>query len=300
MTTRNPFRFPFTPHSLNVTRLEPADHAALGRELEVSTLRHAHLDWQTLPEMLRSADFRCRTAREGTRIRAAVGASLNQSPYDPRKAAWLRLILPGDAPRHDPALDLAWDALRADLAAEGVALVGMLSLDPWVEIPAERWGFSRTNSVVTLRRDLGPLPDRPEPPLVIREVRAADMDAVADVDGMAFEAIWHHNRATLEAASRQAATFTVLEDGGQILGYQLSTWHIDTGHLARLAIRPDRQGQGLGALLVGEMIRFFLERNVHHITVNTQENNLSSQRLYQRLGFKLVGHSVAYWSIELG
>ena len=91
----------------------------------------------------------------------------------------------------------------------------------------------------------------------------------------------------------------MLEDGQQILGYQLSTWHIDTGHLARLAIRPERQGQGLGALLVGQMIRFFIERNIHHITVNTQENNTTSQRLYLRLGFKPVGHSVAYWSTDL-
>ena len=281
-------------------RLAAADHMLLGRLLEGASLRHVHLDWQTLPEMLRSSDFRCRVAREGVHIRAAVGATLHQSPYDTKKVAWLRLILPAEGPRHDPALDLAWDALRADLAVEGVALAGLLSLDPWVEIPAGRWGFARTNSVVTLRRDTGPLPDPPQPPLVIREVTAADFDAVADVDGMAFQSIWHHNRATLEAASRQAATFTLLEDGQDVLGYQLSTWHIDTGHLARLAIRPDRQGQGLGALLVGEMIRFFMTRNVQHITVNTQENNLASQRLYNRLGFQPAGHNVAYWSVDLG
>jgi ribosomal-protein-alanine N-acetyltransferase len=299
VTTRNPFRFPFTPHPLDVTRLATANHAPLSRQIEAMALKHVHLDWQTLPEMLRSSDFRCRMAREGAHIRAAVGATLNKSPYDPKLVAWLRLLLPGDSPRHDAALDLAWEALRADLVAEGVALAGMLSIDPWVEIPAERWGFARTNSVVTLRRDFGPVPDRPRPPLTIRDVRAADLDAVADVDGMAFESIWHHDKTTLEGASRQAATFTVLEDDRRILGYQLSTWHIDTGHLARLAIRPEMQGQGLGGLLVGEMIRFFMERNIYHITVNTQENNLASQRLYQRLGFKLVGHSVAYWSTDL-
>jgi len=299
VTTRNPFRLPFTPHPLDVTRLTAADHALLGRLLDGVSFRHVHLDWQTLPEVLRSPDFRCRTTREGTHIRAAIGATIQQSPYDTKKVAWLRLILPGDGPRHDPALDLAWEALRADLVQEGVALAGLLSLDPWIEIPAERWGFARTNGVVTLRRDAGPMPEPPQPPLAIREVMAADFDAVADVDGMAFESIWHHNRAALEGASRQAATFTLLEDGQNILGYQLSTWHIDTGHLARLAIRPDRQGKGLGALLVGEMIRFFDARNVHHITVNTQEDNIASQRLYHRLGFRPAGHSVAYWSIDL-
>jgi len=299
VTAPNPFRSPFAPQPVEVTWLTAADHLTLSRQIEAASLRHVHLDWQSLPELLRAGDFRCRTAREGGRIRAAIGVTLHLSPYHPKQVAWLRLVLPGDAPRHDQALDQAWERLRADLTAEGVSQVGMLSLDPWIETPVARWGFARTNAVITLRRDAGPVPDPPQPPLHIREVRAADLEAVADLDGMAFESIWHHNRATLESASRQAATFTVLEDEQKLLGYQLSTWHIDTGHLARLAIRPDVKGQGLGGLLVGEMIRFFKERNIQHITVNTQEDNTASQRLYKRLGFEPVGHSVDFWSINL-
>jgi ribosomal-protein-alanine N-acetyltransferase len=153
--------------------------------------------------------------------------------------------------------------------------------------------------VITLRRETGPIPDPPQPPLTIREVSISELDAIAGLDAGAFEPIWHHNRAALESASRQAATFTVIENGREMLGYQLSTWHMDSGHLARLAIRPDRQGQGLGAALVGGMLRFFAERDIAMITVNTQADNTTSQRLYRRLGFEASGHSVPFWSIDL-
>lgn len=299
MTARNPFHLPFAPHSFEITALTPADHAALGRQLESAAYRHVHLDWQVLPELLASPDFRSRVAREGGRIRALIGATIHTSPYSPQRVAWLRLILPSDSPRHDDALDLAWQALSAALRAEGVSHVGLLSLDPWIESPAARWGFARTNAVITLRRESGPLPEPPAAPFAIRDVSLADLPDVANLDAMAFAPIWHHNRETLAAASRQAATFTRLDEGPAIAGYQLSTWHMDTGHLARLAIRPDLHGRGLGAALVGGMLRFFQERGVRIITVNTQADNMSSQRLYHKLGFQASGHSVSYWSIDL-
>jgi GNAT superfamily N-acetyltransferase len=299
VTVRHSFRFPFAQRPLEIAWLTPDDHAWIARQVENASQRHVHLDWQVLPEMLRSDAFRCRAAREDRAIRAAIGATVLQSPYYSQRVAWIRLILPGGNARRDPALDLAWETLRADLHAEGVTSVGMLMLDSWVEAPASRWGFAQTNSVVTLRRDSGPIPDAAEPPLRIREVSVTEMDSIAALDAMAFAPIWHHDRAALESASRQAATFTVLENGHDMLGYQLSTWHMDSGHLARLAVRPDRQGQGLGAALVGGMLRFFAERNVHTITVNTQADNTASRRLYGRLGFELSGHSVAFWSINL-
>jgi ribosomal protein S18 acetylase RimI-like enzyme len=299
VTFRHPFRSPLPPGSLDVVPLTPADHPLLARQLEGAAFRHLHLDWQTLPELLNGPDFRCRITREGPFIRAALGATIHSSGHFPGKAAWLRLVLPGESPRSDPALDMAWDALRSDLAAEGVTLVSILMLDPWAEIPCGRWGLAQTNSVITLRRDSGPPLPRPEPPYRVREVTQADLEAVGDVDAMAFEPIWHHNKTALEMASRQATTFTLIEDDQTILGYQLSTRHIETGHLARLAIRPDMQGHGLGAMLVGEMVRFFTSRDVHKVTVNTQADNIASQRLYTRLGFHPVGHSVAYWSLKL-
>jgi ribosomal-protein-alanine N-acetyltransferase len=296
---RTPFNLPLTPAPSEVTWLAPDDHRWIIGEVERASRRHLHLDWQILPEMLRSDDFRCRVVRQGGRIRSVVGASAQASAWHTERVAWIRLLLPGDHARSEPSLDHLWDTLRADLKAEGISQVGLLALEPWVEQLVSHWGFEHANSVITLMRRRGSIPVPAAGALRVREITQDDLDAVAALDGLAFDPFWHHSRAGLETAWKQAATFTVLENDGELLGYQLSTWHIDSGHLARLAVRPDSQGQGLGGLLVGEMLRFFDARRVSQITVNTQADNFASQRLYQRLGFEPADHSVDFWTTSL-
>jgi ribosomal-protein-alanine N-acetyltransferase len=135
--------------------------------------------------------------------------------------------------------------------------------------------------------------------LTIREASFADIDCITDIDTAAFEPFWQYNHHIFEIALRQAATFTVIESEKRILGYQLSTWHIESAHLGRLAIIPEWQGHGLGRMLVEEMLRFFEARGIYRVTVNTQANNYPSQRLYKSLGFKTTGHSVPLWTVEM-
>ncbi|HLV44537.1 MAG TPA: GNAT family N-acetyltransferase, partial [Aggregatilineales bacterium] len=189
---------------------------------------------------------------------------------------------------------------REDLARAGIGQVGLVVINPWVTDFITRWGFRETNAVVTMQRRSGPIPAAPEPPLVLREVRSAgELAEIAWLDAQAFGPLWQYDRDTLAAARREAATFTRLERDGQLLGYELSTRHVGSAHLARLAVLPGEQGQGLGGLLVGHMLRFFEARGIHLITVNTQEDNIRSQRLYKRLGFEFTGHRAPVWEAEL-
>lgn len=297
MSINHSFRLPFSSAPVQIAGFAPRDHEQALLELERASRKHLHLDWLSLPELLTSPDLRCRVIRQGYRLRALIGATVHRHAHTPGGVAWLRVILPGPSTRTD--LDQLWEALRGDLLHEGITRAGILMMESWMETFAKRWGFEQANAVVTLRRTDGPMPAAPQPPLQVRNVRADDLDQVTDTDAASFETFWHHDRATLEAAWRHAATFTVLQRNGDILGYQLSTWHIETGHLARLAIHPDHQGEGLGGVLVGEMLRFFAGRGVSTFTVNTQTDNLASQRLYRRLGFQPTGHSVAFWATDL-
>ena len=75
------------------------------------------------------------------------------------------------------------------------------------------------------------------------------------------------------------------EAEGEIIGYQLTTPSAQGAHLARLAVRPAWQGQGIGAALVQNLIAYANQRNYRELTVNTQDNNLRSLQVYQRMGF---------------
>jgi ribosomal protein S18 acetylase RimI-like enzyme len=74
-----------------------------------------------------------------------------------------------------------------------------------------------------------------------------------------------------------------------VVGYQISTGSSAGAHLARLAVRKDAQGLGLGRALVGDLVHQMRKRNVDLITVNTQADNSASLALYQQLGFIRTG-----------
>ncbi len=276
--------------------LEETDYRQARDLFQIAPRRHIHLDWQNLPGLLIDPLTRCWVVQQDGNIRALVGATIHRLPQTGPEVAWLRLILPA---AYAAMLDRVWEALQADLTQRGIEQIGLLAVDNWVEKLAARWRFEHTNSVVTLERPAGPLPPPVVPPYGIRNVTHSDLQIIEEVDAAAFHPLWHHNRAALEAAQQQSATFTLIEREGEILGYQLSTWYIDTGHLARLAVKPNAQGRGLGKALVSEMLRFFEKRGITRITVNTQEDNLVSQNLYTGLGFHFTGHSVPVWTLEL-
>jgi [ribosomal protein S18]-alanine N-acetyltransferase len=60
-------------------------------------------------------------------------------------------------------------------------------------------------------------------------------------------------------------------------------------HLARLAVRKEAQGQGIGKFLLGDLIHRARKRGLSRLTVNTQGDNSVSLALYQKVGFFLTG-----------
>ncbi len=279
-------------------RLAERDHSQVARLFRQAPRTHLHLDWRTLDAWLGSPALRCWVLREGGHPHALLGATLHQPPGE-RKVAWLRMMVPAVMGR-DPALDMLWETLREDLRAEGVGQIALMALDDWAARQVEGWGFEHTNAVVTLRRFGTDMPPEPDARYTLREIATyADLDAVAALDARAFAPLWQYSRETLLVAQQHAATFTVLEEDGMVVGYQLSTWHAGSGHLARLAVEPARQGEGLAKILINGVIRYLEARNTHVLTVNTQEDNIRSQRLYRRMGFERTGHDAPVWTLNL-
>jgi len=88
-------------------------------------------------------------------------------------------------------------------------------------------------------------------------------------------------------------------DGNEVVGFQLSTLHHHNGHLARLAVLPSKQGQGIGKVLVSDLVRYFIRRHIDYVSVNTQLSNPASQQLYNNLGFIRNGYDMPVWKIKI-
>jgi ribosomal-protein-alanine N-acetyltransferase len=173
-------------------------------------------------------------------------------------------------------------------------------MDAWMEQLAEESGFERTHSVMVLSRPRAAVPSTlPRPGLNVRVAGPADHADIIATDTAAFSAPWQMSGDLLTLAIERADYLTVAERDGAIVGYQLSTPSHQGAHLARLAVLPDQQGQGIGAALLGQLLDHYHRRGAREITVNTQDTNAASLALYRRMGFVPTGTRFPVYQYDL-
>jgi ribosomal protein S18 acetylase RimI-like enzyme len=255
---------------------------------------HTHLDWYDTDSWLESNEARLRLAWQNGWLVGLLGVSrpLNQS-------SWIRLACVSDYANPEIVLASLWSELWLELREQGVTMVGLLAIHEWIRRYAPVMGFVYQEDIITLAHADDQLPDPPADPPAIRVVEMRDLDSLARLDGTAFSPPWQMSFAELRQAYRMASSCTLAYRGQAILGYQFSTLFFDGAHLARLAVAPEAQSQGVGTALLDDLLRRFARRGVHGITVNTQSSNTHSRRLYNRFGFQPNGFNLPYWLISL-
>jgi [ribosomal protein S18]-alanine N-acetyltransferase len=268
----------FAERKTSVRPANPSDRNAILSLIRFETHAHSHLDWKPVEDWLGTQPYLI--AERGRRALGALAC-----PPDPPDTAWLRLFVSVDDVPPLELWNLVWPRARDALAAAGVRMAAALSLDGWVDNLLQAAGFQQTHSVVVLSRHRSAAPAVRATPATIRVAQPADYEAVAATDYVAFAPPWQMSASVIGDAIRRADYLTVAEAEGEVVGYQLTTPSQQGAHLARLAVRPAWQGQGIGAALVQDLIEYANHRNYRELTVNTQDNNASSLSVYERLGF---------------
>jgi ribosomal-protein-alanine N-acetyltransferase len=136
-----------------------------------------------------------------------------------------------------------------------------------------------------MERRLNGVVDAPAHPGRLRPMRPGDLQTVLSVDWEAFGPIWRFSSATLSAALAAAGQACVAESDGVLVGYHITTESPFGAHLARLAVLPAWQGQGIGRALAVDACNWASERGLDVLSVNTQADNGPGRRLYRSLGF---------------
>jgi ribosomal-protein-alanine N-acetyltransferase len=254
-----------------------------------------HLDWQETEPWLDSSEAITRLAFDGHRL---VGALAVSQPVD--GAGWLRVAAVHDTADPGVVLPALWESLKPALIEAGIVRVAVLLLRDWIGKYVSALGFHFLEEVVTLRRGDQPTPSLMLPEgVTIRMLHEHDLARIAAVDRAAFVPPWQMSAQDVYHAVRIAGYCTVAQIGTQIVGYQLCTVYFDGAHLARLAVLPEMQGRGIGTALVSGAIQHFCARGIQTMTVNTQANNIQSQRVYSRLGFRRNGYDLPVWVAAL-
>jgi len=268
------------------TQVRPAvltDQRQIANLMHISPHIHRHLDWRYPLDWLGTTPFY--VLEDQGQVTAALAC-----PPDPPQVAWVRLFANSGKYSLEESWQLLWEAARRDLQHKGHFSAAAIVLQDWFTALLFSSGFSSSQSIVMLERDEeNPLAASLPAGLAIRGMLQYDLPSVAEVDASAFDLLWQNSQPSLEKAYPQAALASVAELDGQIVGYQISTRNPLGAHLARLAVRPEVQGHGVGLALVADLIRQAGLRGMSRLTVNTQSDNAVSLALYQRAGFHETG-----------
>jgi len=278
---------------LQVRPVEADDYHQLVNFIHFESFVHRHLDWLAPLDWMKYPPFW--VATHGQRLVGVLS-----SPFAPPGIAWIRLFGADSEWNIQQVWQVLWLEVLKDLREIPKPVVAALPLHNWFLQLLLTAGFQEETKVVFLawQKSQKHLP-AVNTSVFIRPMVFEDMERVVEVDNAAFSPMWANQLQMLEAAYHQSAVSSVAQDAnGKIVGYQISTSGHLGGHLARLAVLPEEQGKRIGAALVVDMLNQFISRDVYRVSVNTQQDNLSSLKLYTRLGFQFSGENYPVYKFE--
>ena len=144
----------------------------------------------------------------------------------------------------------------------------------------------------------------------IKAVTFAEVDEVVALDRICLGGLWQKeaygreidsDKSTLIAlhlsdAATSAAYSTLASRYRSLIIGMGCLWSIvDEAHITLLAIHPDYRRQGLGQLLLFELLKDAIARKLAWATLEVNENNLAAVNLYQKYGFQIAGKRKNYY-----
>ena len=154
-----------------------------------------------------------------------------------------------------------------------------------------------------------PGPPRAElpPRTVLRPMRWWDIPAVTVLEHVAFpEDAWSVGMFWSELAEVASRYYLVAEEygsdpahpdrqGPRIVGYAGLLAGTGEAEVQTIAVDPNREGRGLGAALLTELLQEAARRDCDDVVLEVREDNPRAQELYRRFGFVQVGLRRGYY-----
>jgi ribosomal-protein-alanine N-acetyltransferase len=264
----------------------PDDAEAVGRLLARSWRVHLRIPPEQVPHRL----------RPGTGWVAGEGDGVNGfmlAEIQPFLIALITAAALCDDWRVSPYLDTFLPLVEEATRQEGATALVQIGYAPWLTAVLSKRDFASRDWVVTYEWHYQPVAVSGNQAVSIRSAHLRDVPTLLSLDRRIFGPIWHKPASSFEEALARAFIFTVAELDGEVVGYQWCEKQEGHGHITRLAVGSDWEGQGIGTRLLTEALVSMVKAGVNWITLNTQESNLRSQILYERHGFRLTGDRVA-------
>jgi ribosomal-protein-alanine N-acetyltransferase len=132
----------------------------------------------------------------------------------------------------------------------------------------------------------------------LQDGSAHDLGAVMEVMENSFDPVFGEAWTSAQCAGllpMPGVWLTLAKDGDRVVGFALARVVLREAELLLLAIRRDRQGKGIGQLLLDDFVRKAVVRGADRLHLEVRDGN-HAVRLYKRAGFIEVGRRRNYYN----
>ena len=131
---------------------------------------------------------------------------------------------------------------------------------------------------------------------LIEEMTLEDIPAVQEIEREIFLTPWPRNAYRRELLQNRLATYLVLREEDELVGYA-GLWKMhDEAHVTTVGVRRKEQGRGYGMALMLALIERAYELDARWVTLEVRASNFGAMALYEKLGFKVIGRRRGYYT----
>jgi tRNA threonylcarbamoyl adenosine modification protein YeaZ/ribosomal-protein-alanine acetyltransferase len=132
--------------------------------------------------------------------------------------------------------------------------------------------------------------------LRLRPAVLADLPAIMLIENASFSSPWPERSMRDEITRQRDSLFLVAERDGEVVGY-LGTWlYAGEAHICTVAVAPHCRRQGLAEIMLLELIRRAIARQIDYMILEYRITNLPAAGLYEKLGFAYIHTRKRYYA----
>ncbi len=133
---------------------------------------------------------------------------------------------------------------------------------------------------------------------VIRAMRRADLNTIVEIESRNYDYPWGYG---IFSDCLVAGYYCiVVEIDGEVVGYSIMSMAAAEAHILNLCVDGEWQYQGLGNLLLQEILSYARQLDVQRMFLEVRPSNPVAIRLYEQAGFNRLGIRPDYYQSTNG
>lgn len=131
--------------------------------------------------------------------------------------------------------------------------------------------------------------------VIYRKATAKDVTDIHKIEQACFSKPWSFASLYMDICVNKLSLYIVAQSGDELLGYCGVHTIFDEGHIMNVAVLPGFRRCGIGEGLITTIISL---TGLGYYTLEVRKSNQGAIKLYNRLGFEIVGTRPHYYGDE--